>query len=158
MLWLIGYAYIGLLCALTLMVNRRGEPMRRTAWILVADMALGYAYSFILGGGWDYSLFMILVNSLACIFVLWEPAGRWQSLIGWSFILQIGTDVGRVASEVNSGPIDIMFVYWATTGLAYIQLLLLMAWWIDERSGYSSRLGTDLPARQTRGAGVAPWR
>lgn len=128
MLWLIGYAYIGLLCALTLIVSRRGEPMSRTAWILVADMVLGYLYSFTLGGGWDYSAFMIFVNALACVFITWEPAGKWQSLIGWSFILQIGTDLGRVASEINTGHSDMMFVYWVTTGLAYVQLLLLMGW------------------------------
>lgn len=158
MLWTIGYAYIALLCALALLANRRGEPMRRTAWILVADMVFGYLYSFSFGGGWDYSLFMILVNALACVLITWEPAGRWQSLIGWSFILQIGTDTGRVASEINSGPTDIMFVYWVTTALAYVQLLLLMGWWVDERAGYSSRIGANLPARKTRGASVAPWR
>lgn len=155
MLWYIGYAYIGLLCALTLLVNRSGEPMRRTAWILVADMAFGYLYSFSFGGGWDYSLFMILTNSIACVLITWQPAGRWQSLIGWSFILQIGTDVGRVASEINSGSTDMMFVYWVTTALAYIQLVLLMGWAIDERLGYHSGIGADLPTRQTRGAGVA---
>lgn len=106
--------------------------MRRTAWILVADMALGYLYSFTLGGGWDYSLFMIFVNALACVFITREPAGKWQSLIGWSFILQIGTDVGRVASEINSGPSNIWFVYWVTVALAYVQLLLLIGWGLSD--------------------------
>lgn len=128
--------------------------MRRTAWILVADMAFGYFYSFAIGGGWDYSLFMILVNSLACVLITWAPAGKWQSLIGWSFILQIGTDIGRIAAEINSGASDIMFVYWMTTALAYLQLLLLAGWGIDERTGYFSRIGAHLSARKARRQGV----
>lgn len=155
MLWAIGYAYIGLLCALTLMVNRRGEPMRRTAWILVADMAFGYLYSFAFGGGWDYSLYMILVNALACILITWNPAGRWQSVIGCLFILQIGTDTGRVASDFYFGASDMWAVYWMTTALAYVQLALLGGWWIDERTGYLSRFVHNLSAYQARHSGLA---
>lgn len=155
MFWLIGYGYIGLLCALTLLVNRKGEPMRRTALILLADMIAGYAYSFTLGGGWDYSLYMIMVNALACILITWNPAGRWQALIGWSFILQIGTDTGRVASDFYFGTSDMYFVYWWTTLLAYLQLLLLAGWMIDERGGYLSRFVHHLSADEARRSGVA---
>lgn len=155
MLWAIGYAYIGLLCALTAMVNRRGEPMRRTALILFADMAFGYLYSFLFGGGWDYSLYMIAVNAIACLFITWNPAGRWQALIGWSFILQIGTDTGRVASDIYFGTSDMYVVYWMTTALAYLQLVLLGGWWIDERTGYSYRLRHHVSPRKTRNTGLA---
>ena len=155
MLWYIGIAYIGILCALTLLVNRRGEPMRRTALVLFADMVFGYFYSFAFGGGWDYSVYMILINTLACMLVTWNPAGRWQALIGWSFILQIGTDIGRVASDFYFGMTDMYFVYWATTALAYFQLLLLAGWVIDERAGYLSRFARNVSPDKTRPSGLA---
>ncbi len=156
MLWTILYAYIGLLCALVLVTFlRKGEPMRRTALVLFADMAFGYLYSANFGGGWDYSAFMVLVNALACLLITWHPAGRWQALIGWSFILQIGTDTGRVASDFYFGMSDMYFVYWATTSLAFLQLILLAGWVIDEWAGYPSRFGHHLSADKARRSGLA---
>lgn len=129
--------------------------MRRTALVLLADMAFGYLYSFSFGGGWDYSLYMILVNALACVLITWNPAGKWQALIGWSFIFQIGTDTGRVASELYFGSSDMWAVYWMTTALAYLQILLLGGWWIDERTGYLSRVAHYLSPHKARRSGVA---
>ncbi len=147
--------YVLLLCALVIVTLRREEPMRRTALVLAADMIAGYAYSFAVGTGWDYSLWMIAVNALACVIITRHPAGRWQAIIGWSFILQIGTDVGRIASDLNSGSTDLNFVYWSTSVLAFAQLFLLGGWAIDERLGYPSRLGAHLPAGKARHQGVA---
>lgn len=126
--------YIVLLCALVLGHRERGS-MRRTVWTLFATMLAGYAYHYSVGSDWTYSAFMILVNALACRVITMRPAAEWQALIGWSFILQIGADTGRVAREINVGPGDITFLYWVTTVIAFAQLLLVIGWGVHARLG-----------------------
>lgn len=113
--------------------------MLRTALTLLADMLAAYAYSFTLGGGWDYSLYMIGVNAIAAVIVLRHWAGKWQTAIGVCFIFQIGTDTGRVASEFYFGMSDDFVVYWMTTALAFVQLVFLGGWYASERLGYFDR-------------------
>lgn len=131
-MWGVGYAYIALLCALVLVTFRKGEPMRRTVLTLFAVMIAAYAYSFALGGGLDYSVYMIGVNALACWAIVRHPAARWQSAIGWSLLLQIGLDGGSVASELYFGSSDMWLVYISTVLLAFGQLLMVGGWYLDE--------------------------
>jgi hypothetical protein len=151
MFWYIGLAYIALLCALVFATFRRGEPMRRTVLTLFAVMLTAYAYSFGVpkaiqeAHAWGYSLFMIGVNAIACLAIVRHPATKWQSVIGWSLILQIGTDAGNVAAQLYYGASDVVYVYWATTGLAYAQLFLVGGWLLDELLARHSGYGADHP-------------
>lgn len=133
------YGYIALLCALVFIHRERG-PMRRTIWTLFAVMVAGYAFHYTVGSDWTYSAFMILVNAIGCRIIVKEPAGQWQGLIGWAFILQIGADTGRIAREINGGASDMTFLYWVTTAIAYSQLLLVIGWGIHDRIASERRL------------------
>lgn len=160
-LWVLVWAYIGLLCALVIVTFRGGEPMRRTALTLLGVMLIAYAYQVFApklypdAGGTDYSVFMILVNTLAASIVLRHWAGRWQAVIGCTFVLQIGTDTGRVASDIYFQATDMDAVYWMTVTLAYVQLAILGGWFWDERTGYLSKLTRRLSADPSRSGGMA---
>lgn len=130
--WSLCIGYIAILCAL-MFVNRGSGPMRRTVWTLFAVMIAGYAYHFIFGDAWDYSAFMIGVNAIACRIITKEPAGQWQGLVGWSLIIQMGLDTGRVGRELSSGASDMTFLYWGTTWLAFAQLLVVIGWGLHDR-------------------------
>jgi hypothetical protein len=130
--WSLSIGYTVLLCALTCLNRERG-PMRRTIWTLFVVMLASYAYQILVGGAWHYSAFMIIVNAIACRVITKEPAGQWQGLIGWSFIIQIGADAGRVGRELSSGPGDMTFLYWVTTALAFAQLLTVIRWGVHDR-------------------------
>ncbi len=148
------YGYIVALCALVLCQRERG-PMRRTIWTLFAVMIAGYGYHYLIGDGWDYSAFMIAVNALACTVITRDPAGQWQGLVGWSFVVQIGADTGRVVREINGGATDMTFLYYVTTGLAFAQLLLVIGWGVHDRlSGRSGKRHPDLLPHQTLHAGA----
>lgn len=125
------YGYIALLCAL-IGVNRERGPMRRTLWTLFAVMVAGYGYHYLAAQDWTYSAFMIAVNAIACRIIVKEPAGQWQGLVGWAFIIQIGADTGRIVREINSGPSDMSFLYWVTTAIAFAQLFLVIGWGIHD--------------------------
>lgn len=114
--------------------------MRRTIWTLFAVMALGTGYQLAFGDSWGYSAFMILVNAVGCRVIVKEPAGQWQGLIGWAFIIQIGADTGRIAREINVGAGDMTFLYWLTTVIAYSQLLLVIGWGVHDHIVSERRL------------------
>lgn len=131
--WTLCAAYIVILSVMACVCTEKG-PMRRTIWSLFAVMVAGYALQFSVGNSWIYSALMIGVNAIACRIIVKQPAGQWQGLIGWSFILQIGADTGRVAREINAGASDMTFLYWVTTAIAFAQLLLVIGWGIHARN------------------------
>lgn len=130
-MWAIFFGYLVLLGALVLLTVKGDEPMRRTVWTLIAVTAFGFLFQYVIATDWRYSAYMILVNALACWLITMHPASRWQALIGWSFVIQIGSDVGRVAVEINGGTSDMFLLYWETTALAYLQLLFVIGWGTD---------------------------
>lgn len=107
--------------------------MRRTIWTLFGVMLAGIAYQLTLGNTWTYSAFMIAVNAIGCRIIVKEPAGTWQGLIGWSFIVQIGVDTGRIGRELYFGAGDMTFVDWVTTAIAFVQLFLVIGWGVHDR-------------------------
>lgn len=130
--WVLFGAYAVILCAMVCIV-RIGGPMRRTIWTLFAVMVTGTGLQLAFGNPWFYSAFMILVNAVGCRIAVKKPAGQWQSLVGWLFILQIGADSGRVVREINGQLSDMTFLYWVTTAIAFAQLLLVIGWGIHAR-------------------------
>lgn len=131
--------------------------MKRTALTLLAVMLAAYAYSFGMPAiydapDWGYSAYMIGVNALACRMIVKHPAARWQSIIGYSMLVQIGVDGGNVAAQLYYGTSDAFLVYWLTTILAFAQLAMIGGWLLDGRfaglGGYSEADSTLAPARR----------
>lgn len=125
--WILFGIYAVILCAMAIVVREAGA-MRRTIWTLVAVAIVGTGFQLLFGNTWHYSAFMVAVNAVACRVITKQPAAQWQALIGWSFVIQIGADLGRVAREINSGTSDMTFLYWVTTAIAFAQLLLVIGW------------------------------
>ncbi len=87
-----------------------------------------------------YSIAMIAADALACAAITLHPAGKWQSIIGLSYILQIGVHIGRIANGENA---DITSFFWGLTALAILQLVLLGGWLTYEFLGHHFRGGAD---------------
>jgi len=123
------------LAALTTGILLKGSwPMRRTICTVFAVMLAAW----LLSGLWPtvpYSLAMIAVDAAACVIITWHPAGKWQSVVGLSYILQIGVHLGRVANGDNA---DMDALWWGLSILALLQMFLVGGWWIN---------GLDLPRR-----------
>jgi hypothetical protein len=122
------FGYQVALAALVVGVFIKGaDPMRRTVATIFAVMIV----SLLCSGLWPTPLYadaMILADAVACLIITWNPAGRWQSVIGLSFILQIGVHVGRLAAVRP----DMESYWWGLSGLAVLQLLLIGGWWIND--------------------------
>lgn len=80
--------------------------------------------------GESYSVYMMVVDLIAATVILIRPAGRMQSLIGLSFLLQIGFYAGRL---LNGDRADLDLFWWGLSVLALLQLALLAGWWFYER-------------------------
>jgi hypothetical protein len=126
-------------------------PMKRTAATIFAVMLVAW----FLADAWpgvNYSLAMILIDALACFIITLHPAGRWQSMIGLTYILQIGVHVGRIARGENA---DINTFYWGLSLLAILQLLLLGGWMLHGIVGHPRWRRADPASPAPRRPGMA---
>lgn len=117
--------------ALTLIVMIRGpRPMKRTALTLVANciLSLLFAWKMQWAASETYSLAMMAIDALSAIVVLIKPAGKAQSMIGLTFLLQITVYFSRLlTAEPN-----VDYFWWQLSVLAFLQLAILGGWWIHE--------------------------
>lgn len=132
----LGYEYT--LYALTILILLTGEGrMKRTVLTILAVMLAAWG----LAGLWPsvpYAWAMIGVDSLATIAICWHPAGRGQSAVGFSYLIQIGIHIGRIILGDSTD----MFAYWLGLSVsAIVQLMLLGGWvihdWLVHRLGWS---------------------
>lgn len=126
---LLFHGYNLTLAALTLGLMLQGTgPMRRTILTIFAV----FCTAWLLKGGWPsthYALEMIAVDSAALVVICARPAGKWQSIIGLSFILQVATHIGRIISGADA---DINSYWGGLSAIAVLQLLLVGGWWLHE--------------------------
>lgn len=104
--------------------------MKRTLYTLVACGLISLWFAGLLA--WpsiEYAMGMMAVDAVAATIVLFNPAGRAQSLIGLTFLLQCGVHAGRIMNG-NNADID---NYWAGLSiLAFLQLFIAGGWWLHE--------------------------
>lgn len=106
--------------------------MRRTILTIAGVYILQlFVLAPLLWPHWSWSLAVAGLDALACVIVTWKPAGKWQSVIGLSFLLQIGIHAGRLIAEINTGGSNMDSYFWGLSGLAFLQLLLLGGWFGD---------------------------
>lgn len=144
------WTYLAPLLVVALLSTTGTKPMLRTALALVANWIANTAYVMATG---DYSPWgwFIATDAAAAWIVLWHPAGRVQSLVGWCFMAQILLHGVYAISD----PILAARPYWeALTIIAFLQLLFLGGWiighggkaayraWGRRRSGVARASGT----------------
>lgn len=109
--------------------------MFRTALALCAVLAMSlFIHRLFPFPSESYCVYMMVVDLIAAAVILIHPAGKMQSLIGLSFLLQIGFYAGRLA---NGDQADLDLFWWGLSVLALLQLALLAGWWFYERVPWS---------------------
>jgi hypothetical protein len=142
-------AYWIALGALVLLITAKGTaPMIRTVLTLagvgLVSLVLGRA-DFLAWPSVDYAMAMLAVDAIGGAIVLIRPAGKAQSIIGLTFLLQCGVHAGRI---LNSQDADIYNYWLGLSILAFLQIVIAGGWWINDRvSGKRLvRRGRPLPA------------
>lgn len=99
-------------------------PIIRTASVLMANWIINT--SFVLASGiYDPWFFYIVIDTFSAWAILYQPAGRMQSVIGWTFMTQIVLHAVYAISDPRIASVS----YWqALLALGFIQLLLLGGW------------------------------
>jgi hypothetical protein len=124
------------LAALTTAILLKGTwPMRRTIATVFLNMLAAWPLSN-LWPGVEWAMAMMLIDAIACLVITWHPAGKWQSIIGLSYIIQIAVHIGRIFNGDNA---DMDSYWWGLSMLAILQVLLIGGWWLND--GLGLRLG-----------------
>lgn len=116
--------------------------MKRTIFTIAGVYALQlFVLAPLLWPHWSWSAAVAGLDALACVIVTWRPAGKWQSVIGLTYLLQIGVHAGRVVAEINTGASNMNHYFWGLSLLGLLQLFLLGGWLCDDyRRGRSPDL------------------
>lgn len=116
------------LYALTPLILITGEwRMKRTVAVIFAV----FLCALFLAPDWPsarYAGWMIVADFVALAAVCWHPAGKWQSVIGATFALQMTVHFGRI---IVGDTIDMNAYWWGLSITAIVQLLLLAWWWFS---------------------------
>ena len=136
--------------ALTLLVIWKGSmPMKRTiaaiVGVLFASLGIhGFVAPF---PSEVYCLLMLLVDALAAAIVLIKPAGRFQALVGITYLVQCGLYAGYLGHPlINNEKGDINSLWTGLSILAMLQLALVSGWWLHERGYWRSPVRSRSPA------------
>lgn len=135
--------------ALMLCITFRGSgPMKRTAYTLLAVGMIGYllaeqaVFPQLAWPTETYAILMMIVDAIGATIILIHPAGKVQSIIGLTFLLQIGVHAGRV---FNGQSADLNNYWWGLSLLAVLQLVLTGGWWVNEQLSRSRAVHRDSP-------------
>ncbi len=122
-------AYQIALYALVPLILLTGEGrMKRTVLIILAVMGAAY----LLRGMWPsapYAWSMIAVDFAALVGICMRPAGKWQSVIGLTYAMQMSVHFGRIIVGDNT---DMNAYWWGLSVVAFLQLFLLGGWWTKD--------------------------
>lgn len=100
------------------------RPLARVATVLALNWATNTAFC-LATGIYDPWLFFFIVDAISARIVLWPPAGRVQSLIGWTYI---GQCLIHLVYGIAARP-GAEQLYWRVlTDIGFAQLLLLGVW------------------------------
>lgn len=78
----------------------------------------------------NYAMGMLAIDAIGGAIVLIRPAGKAQSIIGLTFLLQCGVHAGRILNAENAD----IYNYWLGLSiLAFLQLIIAGGWWIHDR-------------------------
>jgi hypothetical protein len=110
-----------LLIAGPLAVCGRGA-IARCAAIIILNWVAGYEFNELFGTFTPW-VWTTMIDTIAAAVILWHPAGRWQAVIGATYVLQIACHSAFAAWSWGAHS------YWLTlTAIAWVQLMILGTW------------------------------
>lgn len=125
--------------------------MIRTAIAIALNWAVLTAFVLLTGIHNAWPLYLAADAATAFV-ILYQPAGRMQALIGWTYMAQIMIHV----IFATSNPILADYPYWELLlWIAWVQLALLGGWIGGRWLGYPDRGDRLVPAGTHGGAGMA---
>lgn len=104
----------------------RSRQMLRVSLAMLGNWAVNSAFVASTG---DFApwLWFACIDFITALVILRNPAGKWQSAIGWVYIAQI---VMHFCFAATNNP-DGIYPYWLwLTRLAWVQIILVAAWGI----------------------------
>jgi hypothetical protein len=111
-------------------------PMQRTAIALALNWLVNTA--FVLSTKiYDPWLFYIIIDSISAWIILYQPAGRIQSVIGWTLIAQVVMHSVYGISKFLHPDISATRYWQVLTIIGFVQLMILGGW----AGGYWCRVG-----------------
>jgi hypothetical protein len=120
MMYAAAYAYFALLCALVLVIWRRGQgPMLRTIVAIALNSLIANAYTMASADTDPWWFFMFLDVLTA-------------RMIGWTYVAQIAMHSAYGLALYYGQPEPIKY-WWMLTFVGYVQLLLVGGWWLSGR-------------------------
>ena len=131
----------------------RDDRLARAAFAVAINWFFGVGLNVATGitDGWWFN---IVIDALAATVILWRPAGRFQSILGVTYCIQIAMHCGYGLNMLLHNAVDPMLYYDILTGIAWAQLAVLGGWvawiWSDPR-----RARRNSVADRTRGQGMA---
>ena len=128
--------------------------MRRTAFTILGVYLTQLVLAEYLWPDRSWSAAMIGVDAVAALIITLRPAGKVQSLIGLSFIPQIGLHLGRF---LNGAEANMVMYFWGLSVLGFLQLGFLVGWWFYDRIARHRRNSdTNSPPSSSRFKAVGP--
>lgn len=125
--------------ALVVIISVKGcWQMKRSVYALLAVGAVSLILASLMD--WTtppYGLAMMAVDFAAAWVILWRPAGKIQSLLGMTLVVQMGVHAGKLLRGADT---NLDYYYLALSVLAIVQLVLVGGWWLHERITWSDRL------------------
>lgn len=123
--------YLAPLCVVTLSALTGNAQMVRTALAIFANYWINTAFVLV-SGNYDPWWFYMATDAITAWVILIHPAGRPQSLIGWSFMVQVMIHAVYGASKLINPAFDTYsasFAYWQILlSVAFLQLVILGGW------------------------------
>lgn len=127
------------LCALVLIISVKGcWQMKRSVFALLGVGIVSLILASVID--WTtppYGLAMMAVNFAGAWVILWRPAGKIQSLLGITLVLQMGVHAGKLLRGADS---NLDYYYTALSVLAILQLVLIGGWWCREWFTWHDRI------------------
>lgn len=96
--------------------------VERCASVIIANWVAQFVYNDWLGTFTPWGWFTI-IDAISAIVILWMPAGRWQAILGGTYVAQI------VCHFIYAKGGLVQHDYWQVlTNIAWLQLILLGVW------------------------------
>lgn len=146
----------GVLTGLTWLVRPTAAP--RCFAIILAVWLAGYSYGE-LTGDYIHAPLNILTDALAASLIMMRPAGRFQSVLGATFVVQVVIHAAFLLRVALTGSADEVVYYENLTIWAYIQLGVICVWngriWWGRLSRHSAKDGISTGTQSATGLGKA---
>ncbi len=115
-----------LMLALASAVSRPAIQLARCAAALGANWIVTGSFTFLVQtDGWWFNL---IIDTITAAVMLYRPAGKWQAILGISYVAQLACHVGYGVRITFLGGADATLYYDWLAAIAFVQLFIVGAW------------------------------